>query len=455
MNPDNNALITLTQARARVISDAVNANKVAQALQTLLALDPADVAGVFNELSPDIREQFVDIAMRSLDPEFLLDLEEDVREQLLSKITTVSLAKALTHMDTKDALLLMDDMSLEQRKSLLSSLSPETRSLIEVGLTYPLDSAGRIANTRPLALPGTLTVQNARTILGSWKSETSYIILLDKYSKPQFSLHIAQLAANTIKQDLHLEDLHKEEVYCIRYDLDQEDAAFLFRRYKLKLAAIVNDSGKLLGALDAESILQVEHDEAEEDLMKLTGSSEADSSASRFVFIRAWARIKWLFVTICLAIFSTAIANSFSDMWRAYPEFLLIYPMIAAICGAGLNQIVGMTIRALSNRQLSVVNIGKNILREMNVSALTGIFLGIVIALRCSWFSNHTQIVPSIIAGSSLTLAMLCASVLGVAIPFLSHRLGLDPAASVGAMLSVMDIITSLLLFGLARYFLG
>jgi magnesium transporter len=455
VNSDNSALVTLTQARAQAIIDAISAGKAVWALQTLVHLDSADVAAVFNELPAAVRDQLVDMAMRSLDPEFLLDLEDSVREQLLGKITTVTLAKALSHMDTKDALLVMEDMTLEQRKSLLSSLNPEARALIEVGLTYPPDSVGRIANTRPLALPATWLVQDARAMLGSWDNPTAYVILVDRHGKPQSSLHIAQLASSTIRQDSTLEKLRTEEVYTMQYDMDQEDAAFVFRRYKLKLAVIVGKTGKLLGTIDAESILEVEHNEAEEDLMKLTGTTDSDLSTSGFIFARARTRAQWLTATACLAAIATVVSDHFSDVWRVYTELVIIGPMIAALGGAGLTQTIGVTVRALANRQVSMTNLGKIVLRELGVSAMTGCFLGCIVLSRCAILDVKLGLVTPVIAAAALILVMLWGGIVGVAVPFLLHRLGLDPATSAGPVLSVTtDIITHLSLFGLARYLL-
>lgn len=455
MNIINTELVTLVQARARMIAEAVQADKVSYVMRLLAEMNAADVADIFNNLAPEVREQLVEQAIKSLDPEFLLDLDEGVRNQLFSKITTVGLADALSHMGTKDAISLIEDMTVEQQKTLLGSLNPTAKLLIETGLSYPESSIGRLVDVSP-AVPATWTVRKTQALLGGWKfsSNPSYIILLDKNSKPESMLHIARFAAHT-NGDTVLDALKTEELFKMTYDTDQEDAAFAFRRYKLDCAVVIDDTGKLLGTLSPESLLQVEHEEAEEDLMRITGTEGLDSGVSLLSVVASRAR--WLIPTIIFTSMSSMVIESFAYLIKVDASLVVISSMLAAIGGAGLGQAVGSTVRMISNRQLSIVNLGKAIRRELLICMGNGVIMAVILFARYVVIGGGNRVVNTLcITSGASFLVMLWASIIGVLVPFLTSRIGLDPLTSVGSALpATADIIANLSIFYLARHFLS
>lgn len=453
VNIINTELVTLVQARARMIADAVQAGKVGYVMHLLTEMNAADVADIFNNLEPDVREQLVDQAIKSLDPEFLLDLDDGVRSQLFSKITTVGLADALSHMDTKDAIYLIEDMTVEQQKTLLSSLNPTAKLLIETGLSYPESSIGRLADTSPLAVPATWTVSKTKALLSGWKfnSNPAYVILLDKNSKPESMLHIARFAAHS-DGDTVLDTLQTEELFKMTYDTDQEDAAFTFRRYKLDFAVVVDDTGKLLGTLSPESLLRVEHEEAEEDFMRITGTEEVDSGVSLLSVVLS--RVRWLLPTILFTSMSSLVIQRFEWLIKINTSLIVISPMLAAIGGAGLTQTVGSTVRMITNRQLSIVNIGKAVRREVLICMGSGVIMTAILFTRYALIGGGEFARTLCITSGASFFVMLWASITGVLLPFLTSRIGLDPLTSVGSALpATADIVANLSIFYLARYF--
>ena len=65
-------------------------------------------------------------------------------------------------------------------------------------------------------------------------------------------------------------------MHVINVATDQEDVAFLFRQRDLVSAPVVDDSGKLVGAITVDDVVDVIHEEHEEDIMRMGGVIEDD-----------------------------------------------------------------------------------------------------------------------------------------------------------------------------------
>src|SRR3546814_14200248 len=85
--------------------------------------------------------------------------------------------------------------------------------------------------------------------------------------------------------------------------MDQEELARVFRQQDLISAPVVDDSGRLVGVVTVDDVVDVIDAEAEDDLMKLGGAMEQDvhASAGRTVKLRQ----RWLLITL----FNTIVAR--------------------------------------------------------------------------------------------------------------------------------------------------
>ena len=66
------------------------------------------------------------------------------------------------------------------------------------------------------------------------------------------------------------------EMKTVPVEMDQEDVAFLFRQRDLISAPVVDNSAKLVGVITIDDVVDVIHEENEEDIMRLAGVGEDD-----------------------------------------------------------------------------------------------------------------------------------------------------------------------------------
>ena len=113
----------------------------------------------------------------------------------------------------------------------------------------------------------------------------------------------------------------------------------------------------------------------------------------------------------------------------------ILMPVVASMGGIACSQTLTIVIRGMALNQISNTNILWLLKKELAVGILNGIIWAIVVAIIVmAWFSNVE---------------------LGIIIPFILHRLSIDPALASGVTLTtITDIIGFGTLLGLASIFL-
>ena len=108
----------------------------------------------------------------------------------------------------------------------------------------------------------------------------------------------------------------KDITASIRPEMDQEEVAYLFRQYNLASAPVVDAAGRLTGMITIDDVVDVMQEEAEEDILALSGVSEAGVNQSILSAVRA--RIPWLMVNLVTAFVASSVVSLFApviDHW--------------------------------------------------------------------------------------------------------------------------------------------
>ncbi len=438
-----NKIATLNQIRAQSIIDAVSAQKISQALRILSSLETSDVANIFEILPPEIQSVLAEQAVILLKPNFLLEIELSTREELLSKVTTIVLSKALSAMELKDAIEIVEDMSLAQRRSLLASIDPNIRKSIEDRLQYPEDSAGRIATKKPLCVPLGINIKRLQDIIRSSSEICDQIIVLDRTGKPKLAIKASTLCKKLclITDESEIIDHLGEEIYKIKYDIDKADIPAIFLHHKIKIAAVIGQENEFLGVINIENILKIEAEEAAEDILQASGTPQYLGASTIFTALQ---RVKWLTANLIACALNSAILLQFINF--EYNKYCItIITGIAAIAGACATQTASTTIRKLVRQNLNSTNLGYNLQKELQICFLIILIINIL-------FSSYIFILTDSL-GFALTILpivstlLLCGTLFGVLLPFLATRLGIDPGPISPLLTAITDILTTLIVF--------
>jgi magnesium transporter len=110
----------------------------------------------------------------------------------------------------------------------------EDRAILEEGLTYPEDSAGRLMQRDLVAVPSYWTVGETIDFLrasGDLPDDFYDLFIVDPRHTPIGRVPLSRAMRN--KRAVKLTDIMETELRSIRVDMDQEEVAYMFRQYAL------------------------------------------------------------------------------------------------------------------------------------------------------------------------------------------------------------------------------
>ncbi|MFM7622342.1 MAG: magnesium transporter, partial [Alphaproteobacteria bacterium] len=250
----------------------------------LRTLHPADAAEWIHSLSDDDQR---DVACR-LDAETLSDiltyLNERSREIIIPDLDEKTLTEAFRQMDTDDAVQIIEAFRPEDKEQLLSALPSKERVILEESLVYPEESAGRLMQRDCVTAPEHWDVGQMIDYVRSQRNlpDDFYdIFIVDAKNRPLGVLPLSRLIRSRRSQSLS--ELMETQLHTIPAEDDQENVAFVFRKYGLVSAPVVNKSGHILGMITVDDVVHIIDREIEEDFLRLAGVSSSGQ-----VYKAAW-----------------------------------------------------------------------------------------------------------------------------------------------------------------------
>jgi magnesium transporter len=435
-----------------MVVDAADRGDAERLRELLGALHPADVADLMGFLSAEYREEVI----AHLDPEalaeILSELDTEIREEVLESVSPAALAKALGELDSDDAADVVDDLEADKRAEVLAAMPEIERAAIETSLAYEDETAGRLMQREVVAAPQFWTVGQAIDHFrreGDDLPELFFdIYVVDPSYKPVGAAPVSHLLRS--KRDTPLAQI-MEPVMEIPVDMDQEEVAYIFDKYHLISAPVVEPGGRLVGQITVDDIVGVIHEESEEDILALAGVSDAGRNADVMDMVRS--RLPWLLINTLTAALSASVIRAFEDEIAKLVTLAMLMPIVASLGGSAGTQTLAVAVRALASRELSAYNALRTVGREVAVGVLNGVALALVSGLVIFLVFQDTRL--SVTFGLALVANFFMAALAGALVPLALDRMGRDPAVSSAVFVTFVTDFTGFFSFlGLAALIL-
>ncbi len=397
-------------------------------LRSLLEdLHPADVADLMGFLTAEHRAVVVVWLPPELLAETLPELDDGIRDEVLDRVAPGTLATALQELDSDDAAAVVEDLEGEQREAVLSAMPLVERAAIESSLGYAEDTAGRLMQREVMAAPVFWTVGDTIDHVRAQGEELPElffdIYVVDPLNKPLGGIPISWLLRAA--RDVKLSDL-MEPVNEITVDQDQEEVAYVFEKYHLISAPVVDATGRLVGQITVDDIVNIIQEENREDILRLAGVSDESRGAGVFGVVRS--RIPWLIVNLGTAVFASLVIGRFEVELEALVALAILMPVVASIGGNAGTQALTVAVRALASRELTSANAVRILGREIMVGAFNGVAIGALVAVVAwVWFQ---QPLLSVTIGLAVFINLLAAALAGTLVPLALDKMDRDPAVS-------------------------
>lgn len=435
------------------VSAALAEGDIPQVEALIEDLHPADVADLIEHLNPEERKLFVEITRHVIEAETISHLDETVRDEVVEQLGPQAVAEVVGELDTDDAVELLEDLEPEQQQEVLQSIPAEERILLQQGLTFPEDSAGRLMQRELVAVPSHWTVGETIDFLRAAKElpDDFYdLFVVDPTHKPVGSIPLSR--AMRSPRTTRLTDIMETELRLVPFDTDQEAVAYLFKQYALVSAPVVDDAGRLIGVVTVDDVVRVIDEEAEEDLMRIVGASDTDFHAPAHII--AWQRVRWLVVTLINTMIAATVISQFQDTIQHLVALAVLMPIVAAMGGNAGVQVITVTVRALATRDITPQsNVLRIVGKELIVGFLNALVFAAILGVVASIWFGHAEL--GLVLAAAMIFNMVWAGFAGTLIPLLMDRLGLDPAIGAGPFLTTTtDVLGFFSFLGLATLFL-
>lgn len=446
LDEDNN----LTRDFVDRVLDSLESGDRDEVRRLVEPLHEADIADLLEQMPSDQRGVLA-VAMGDLmSADVLAEVNDYVREDIIDALQPSQVADLAGQLDTDDAVAIIEDMEEEDQQAVLAELDPEDRAVIEDALSYPEESAGRIMQRELVAVPEHMTVGQLIDYLRDHQDLTTEfweVFVVDPQHKPVGTCKLSWIMRSQRK--VPVSEVMKREQTLIPVDMDQEEVALRFQKYALISAAVVDESGRLVGVITADDIVHIIQEEADEDILRLSGAGEGDINEP--IADSYKARVRWLIANLGTAMVASFIIAQFGAAIETMVALAVLMPIVASIGGNAGTQTLAVTVRALATNQLTQSNTVRSIWREIRVALLIGATIAVIAGLGAGIiFSNW--LLAGVIAAAILCNITL-AGLSGVAIPVLLDRLDQDPAVSSSIFVTMItDSMGFLIFLGLAVF---
>ena len=448
---------TDAEAMARVqalVEEALDEGRTDDVTALIDPLHSADIADLLEQLTLERRQGLTAVLRPQLadDPEFLSHLDEDVREDVLELLHPAEVAEALVELESDDALELIEDLDPEQRQEILGSMPAADRALLEEGLAFPEDSAGRLMQREVVAVPMFWTVGKTIDYLRAVETLPQDFFLIfatDPSHHPAGAAPLSRILRS--KRSVKVMDLIDEDIRKIPAEMDREEVAYLFHQYGLVSAPVVDEDDRLIGVITVDDVVHVIQEEAEEDILAMGGVRGDD--LYRDILETTRSRFSWLGINLVTAILASGVIAVFEGTIERLVALAVLMPIVASMGGNAGTQALTVAVRAIALRNVTSKTAWRLLGKEVAVGAINGVAFAILSGLAAGlWFSDPLL---GVVIGAAMIVNLVTGGFAGALIPLTLEKLKVDPAVASGVILTtVTDVVGFFVFLGLAAAFL-
>ena len=417
---------TLKPQFVRRVEDALEEGDDGAVYDLVEPLHPADVADLLELFDREDRRKLASAITDLMTGDVVAELNDYVRDDMMEDLPAASVAQIAEQLETDDAVQLIEDLDEEDQQAILAELDDEDRIAIESALAYPEETAGRLMSRELVAVPEHMSVGDLIDFLRDGRDlpqDFFEVFVVDERHHPVGTCQLSWILRTP--RSVALADVMKRDQTLIPAMLDQEEVGNMFQKYALISAAVVDESGRLVGQMTVDDVVHIIAEEAGEDALLMSGAGDGDiNEPIRDAYS---ARVRWLIANLGTALLASFIIALFGAAIEQLVALAVLMPIVASIGGNAGTQTMAVTVRAIAMNQLTRSNTRRILWRELRVAMLNGVTIAVLIGLATGVF--FTPLLGGVIA-AAMVVNVLVAGLAGVLVPVIFDRLDQDPAVA-------------------------
>lgn len=413
--------------------------------KTLKELHPADIAEIINQIPEEYKLEVLKFLDEEIISDVVAELEEDEREELLSKLSAKEIAEnVVQHMESDDAADLVAELDEHKKNEVIEALTDEEQAsdIIDL-LSYPENSAGALMAKELIKVNINWTVHECIVELRKQAEEVENIhtvYAVDNQEKLMGRISLKHLIISS--PQTIVEEIVTREIKTVVATADENEVVSKMEKYDLVVIPVINENQVLLGRITIDDVVDVMKEEAEKDYQMASGISE-NVEYSDNVFQLTKARFPWLLVGLAGGVMGAKIIGIFGIIEKT-PVIAYFMPLIAAMGGNVGVQSSAIVVQSIANNSLRGSTY-KKLLKELGVGMFNGLLCSVILLIFNLIFNDDTAL--SLSVSLSLFAVIIFAAVFGTWIPLVLHKYKIDPALATGPFITTSNDIIGLLLY--------
>ncbi len=439
----------LTKELLAELREWIAEGKDSAIIEAIADAHQADIAELINELRRDEAVYLYKLLDEEKAAEVMLDLDDDVREKLLSSLTSREIAEDLIeNIDSDDAADVIAELPEQKQEEVIALLGDEEQASDIIDLmTYAEGTAGALMGTELMKVNQNWTVSQAVRELRKQAEDVEHIYtiyVVDDLDELLGTLSVKTMLFTSTSMRTMVKELFKQtKVRSVNVNAPAEDVANIMEKYDLVVLPVVNDQNILLGRITIDDVVDIIKEEADKDYQMASGISE-DVEYSDSIITLTRARLPWLLIGMAGGMISANIIGVFDI--STHPQMAIFMPLIAAMGGNVGVQSAALVVKALANQSALDETLAQKLWKELRVGLVNSMVCSTIILLVSLLF--HMDLALCITASIALFFVIIFASFFGTWIPMTLNRFKIDPAVATGPFVTTLNDI-----FGLIIYF--
>jgi magnesium transporter len=438
----------LTKEFLEAFKEAVERRDDLVIRESLESANHVETSQLLEEFDSEESKYVLDLLEKQIGANIINDLDSDDRTRFLKVFEAEEIATYIDYLDSDDAVDILNELPIKVREETIASITNKEKvgHILDL-LRYDEDCAGGLMAKELIKANKDWTIVQTieeirRQAENVQKIYSVYVvdgndILLGRVSLKQIIL---------AKDSNRISEIFSDEVISVPTYMDEEEVADIMRKYDLDAVPVINVSGKLLGRITIDDIVDVITEQAEEERQLMSGISE-DVEEDDSIWVLTRARLPWLVIGLAGGLIGAQFIGVFEDDLKEITAIAFFIPLIIATGGNVGIQSSALVVQSLASHSPFEENQLKKLIKVLVVALINGILLaGIVFLFILVLNQNDFRL--AIVVSSALFTVVLLASFLGTIIPMVLEKMGINPALASGPF-----ITTAIDLLGLAVYF--
>jgi len=421
-------------------------HKSANKIKDLICdLHVADIAEIIEELPIEQSNYLFQLIEEEKSALVLMELEEDVREHLLSLLSSKEIAiEVIENLESDDATDVISELPEQQKEEVLSLIEDdEHASDISDLLNYEEDTAGGLMAKELIKVRENWSnlqclKEMRKQAADVKKVHTIYVV--DEKDRLLGTLSLKRLLLS--ESNTEIKEITNYEIISVLTTEDDESVANIMSKYDLIVIPVVDENNVLIGRITIDDAMDIVKEESEKDYQMASGITE-DVESSDSVWQLTRARLPWLLIGLFGGLLGAKVIGIF-DLKNNF-ELAFFIPLIAAMGGNVGVQSAAIVVQGLANDTIKINTIFSKLTKELGVALLNGVICSIIIFGATYLLGYPTEL--SLTVSLSLLVVIVFAALFGTFVPLTLDKYKIDPALATGPFITTVNDILGLCIY--------